>query len=98
MSALAGTTVQFIYSFMEPILAKRLEDMRLDQIQIGWFFMILPAAYIPSAVALDYLPKRWDKRVAIIMGMICCGLSLLFVGPSTIFDSGDHTLAIMVTG
>ena len=30
MSALAGTTVQFIYSFMEPILAKRLEEMDLN--------------------------------------------------------------------
>ena len=30
MSALAGTTVQFIYSFMEPILAKRLEEMNLN--------------------------------------------------------------------
>ena len=29
MSALAGTTVQFVYSFMEPILAKRLEEMDL---------------------------------------------------------------------
>lgn len=32
MSALAGTAVQFIYSFMEPILAKRLEDMDLNQV------------------------------------------------------------------
>lgn len=98
MSALAGTTVQFIYSFMEPILAKRLEEVELDQIQIGWFFMILPAAYIPSAIALDYLPKRWDKRMVIIMGMVCCALSLFCVGPSTLIDSGDSTLRIMVAG
>ena len=98
MSALAGTTVQFIYSFMEPILAKRLEEVDLDQVQIGWFFMILPAAYIPSAIALDYLPKRWDKRMVIIMGMICCALSLFAVGPSTLVATGDNTLMIMVAG
>jgi len=87
MSALAGTTVQFIYSYMEPILAKRLEEVQLDQVQIGWFFMILPAAYIPSAIALDYLPKNWDKRKVIIIGMICCALSLFCVGPSTMMNS-----------
>jgi len=30
MSALTGTTVQFFYSYMEPIMAKRLEEMNLD--------------------------------------------------------------------
>jgi MFS family permease len=98
MSALAGTTVQFIYSFMEPILAKRLEEMELDQVQIGWFFMILPASYIPSAIALDYLPKRWDKRLVIIIGMVCCGLSLFCVGPSTFVSEDSPTLWLMVTG
>ena len=61
--------------------------------------MILPAAYIPSAIALDFLPKRWNKPVIIIIGMICCGLSLLAVGPSTMlnFDE-ERTLQIMIAG
>lgn len=32
--------------------------------------MILPAAYIPSAIAMDYLPKVWNKQIVIIFGMI----------------------------
>ena len=83
---------------MEPILAKRLEEVQLDQVQIGGFFMILPAAYIPSAIALDYLPKRWDKRLVIIAGMVCCALSLFLVGPSTLLDAEGQTLRIMVAG
>jgi len=55
---------------MEPIMAKRLEEMHLDQVHIGWFFMILPAAYIPSAIAMDYLPKVWNKQIVIVFGMI----------------------------
>jgi hypothetical protein len=70
VSALTGTTVQFFYSYMEPIMAKRLEEMHLDQVHIGWFFMILPAAYIPSAIAMDYLPKVWNKQIVIVFGMI----------------------------
>ena len=60
--------------------------------------MILPAAYIPSAVAIEYLPKHWDKRLVIICGMICCALSLFCVGPSTLMESGDATMRIMVAG
>ena len=99
MSALAGTQVQFIYSFMEPILAKRLEEMQLDQVQIGWFFMILPAAYIPTAFALDWLPKRWNQRIVIIIGMICCALSLFCVGPTTLVSIDDkQTMHTMILG
>ena len=99
MSALAGTQVQFIYSYMEPILARRMEEMDLSQVQIGWFFMILPAAYIPSAMIIEKFPKRWDKRVVIISGMVFCALSLFFVGPTTIINfNEDSTLAIMIAG
>ena len=51
--------------------------------------MILPAAYIPSAVAIDKLPTSLDKRVIIIIGMILCALSLFCVGPSTLIDLND---------
>ena len=32
MAALAGCVAQFIYSFMEPILAKQLEGLDLNQV------------------------------------------------------------------
>ena len=83
---------------MEPILAKRLEDMDLTQVQIGWFFMLLPAAYIPSSIAVEKLPRRWDKRILLIVGMIFCGLSLFLVGPSTLMATEEHTLTVMIIG
>ena len=61
--------------------------------------MILPAAYIPSAVALDKLPKRWNKQFVIIIGMICCALSLFLVGPSTVVSiSDEYLLWVMIAG
>ena len=61
--------------------------------------MILPAAYIPSAIAIDKLPSSWDKRLLIITGMVLCALSLFCVGPSTLLSfSDDKTLAIMIAG
>lgn len=61
--------------------------------------MILPAAYIPSAFAIDKLPSSWDKRVVIICGMILCAVSLFLVGPTTLIDLGsDNMLYIMIAG
>ena len=61
--------------------------------------MILPAAYIPSAIVVEKIPKQWDKRTVIIMGMIFCGLSLFCVGPSTLVSSDiDNTLIVMIIG
>ena len=84
---------------MEPILAMALSDFNLSQVEIGWFFMILPAAYIPSSIALDALPKRWDKRIVILIGFIFCAIALLFVGPSSMLAfHGDSTLKVMIFG
>lgn len=61
--------------------------------------MILPAAYIPSAIAMDYLPKTWSKPLVIITGMIFCAVSLFLVGPSTMLSiSKDNMLTVMIVG
>lgn len=99
LAALAASVSQFIYSYMEPILAKRLEDLDLTQVQIGWFFMILPASYIPGSIGLDYLPKTWDKRGIIMFGACGCGLSLFLVGPSSLFNPAEENiLSMMIVG
>lgn len=61
--------------------------------------MILPAAYIPSAIAIEKLPRRWDKRIVIIFGMICCAISLFLVGPTAMVDFGeDKEMWVMIIG
>ena len=90
---------QFVYSYMEPILAHALEDLSLSQVEIGWFFMILPAAYIPSSIALDALPKRWDKRLVILFGFVFCAIALIFVGPSSMLAISESSeLRVMIFG
>ena len=98
LAACAGAMSQFIYSYMEPILAKTLEDLSLDQIQIGWFFMILPAAYIPSAIFLDFVPKQWDKRIVIMFGLLFCSIALIFVGPSSMLNVHENQMPVMIFG
>lgn len=60
--------------------------------------MILPAAYIPASIALDFIPKSWDKRGLIMIGASCCGLSLFLVGPSSLFATQSNLLSLMIVG
>jgi len=61
--------------------------------------MILPASYIPSSIALDFLPKTWDKRGILMIGACCCGLSLFLVGPSSLIICQDSSLlSMMIVG
>ena len=61
--------------------------------------MILPAAYIPSSIGLDLFAKRYDKRIILIIGQICCGLALILVGPSKFLAvTEDSQLKVMIIG
>lgn len=60
--------------------------------------MILPTAYIPSAIFLDRMPKRLSKAKAIIVGISCCAASLLLVGPSIFIHTGEYTMKVMILG
>ena len=61
--------------------------------------MILPFAYIPGSIILDYMPKTWDKRALIMIGACFAGLSLFLVGPSSLFATDDSSiLSMMIIG
>jgi len=49
-AALSGTLGYFLYGFMEPVLAFRVKEFNLDQVQIGFFFVIMPIFYIPTSI------------------------------------------------
>lgn len=61
--------------------------------------MILPAAYIPGSIALDFLPKSWDKKRMIFLGIIFAIVSLFVVGPtSLIYIPETSILKVMIVG
>jgi MFS family permease len=70
MPCLAGFLGYFQFDFFGPILGIRLLDMGLDEEQTGLFFCILSSVYIIGCVFCDYLPKRVEKRVWIIIGLV----------------------------
>ena len=49
-AASSGTLGYFLYGFMEPILAFRVKEFDLNQVQIGLFFIVMPIFYIPMSI------------------------------------------------
>ena len=85
LAALAGSLTYFTYSFMEPILAIRLNDFtNLSQIRRGLFFAVMPCFYIPASLIIQYVPSKIEKRVVIISSMVGLFIAFLLVGPSMV--------------
>jgi len=82
MAALSGTFGYFMYGFMEPILAFRLEEFKLSQVEIGVFFIIMPIFYIPMSIQVQKVPSGIQKRTIMIVASFLSFFSNLFVGPS----------------
>jgi len=97
MAALSSALCYFTYSYMEPILAERLVQFDLSSMQIGLFFAIWPVFYIPASITVQYLPRRIDKRVTIIVSAIFIGVAFIFVGPSKILGL-PNSLVLMGIG
>lgn len=49
-AATTGALGYFLYDFMPPILAFRLQDFNLSQVEIGLFFIVMPVFYIPVSI------------------------------------------------
>jgi len=88
-AALSSAMTYFAYSFMEPILAKRLTDFSLSPMQIGLFFAIYPVFYIPSSIAVQFIPRYIEKRVTLIISALLTGVAFCFVGPSDMLGMSD---------
>eukprot|EP00347_Sterkiella_histriomuscorum_P019495 403341410 len=94
--AISASLGYFLYGFMEPILAFRLNDYKLNQLQIGLFFTILPVFYIPCSILVQFMPRGIEKRAILI---VACALSFfvnLCVGPSQILGFPDSIIMMGV--
>lgn len=97
MAALSSALCYFVCTFLEPILAARLIEFDLGTMQIGLFFAIWPIFYIPSSIAIQYVPGWVDKRFTIIIASFLTFVAFIFVGPSELFNL-PNSLVIMGIG
>ena len=85
-AALSGVLGYFLYDFQSPVLAVRVEEFNLTQVEIGLFFMIMPAIYIPTSIMVQKVPNGVEKRAILITACFLSFFANLFVGPSEIFS------------
>ena len=97
MAALSSALCYFTYSFMEPILARRLVEFNLTQLQIGYFFAIWPIFYIPASILVQFVPQYVEKQVTIILSAIMSGVAFIYVGPSQLLGF-SNSLVLMGVG
>lgn len=94
MAAISSGFVYFMYTFLEPILAQRLQDFNLTSLQIGAFFTIEPVFYISASLLIRFIPKRIEKRLVIMIAALLTSFGFLLVGPSYILGLPDSLLLI----
>lgn len=82
MAGLASGLVYFSFTSIEPILAQRLIEFDLSQMEIGFFFAICPLFYITGSMMVQYVPKQIERRVTLSVGAVLSFIGFLFVGPS----------------
>ena len=96
-AATTGALGYFLYDFMPPILAFRLKDFNLTQVEIGLFFIVMPIFYIPISIMVQKVPNGVEKRAIMIIACFLSFFGNLCVGPSKIFNFPD-TIFMMVIG
>ena len=94
LAATSSGLVYFLCCYPEPILALRLKDFNLNAIEIGIFFAIWAIFYIPSSIAVQFLPRKISKRVTIITSSALCGLGFLLFGPSRVLGMPDSLVVL----
>jgi MFS family permease len=79
-AALSITWISASWSFLEPILAKRLVHFQVQKRGIGLMFALSNIVYVPTAFGLQYLPKWMEKHFVIALSMLATPLAVLLVG------------------
>jgi len=71
---------------MEPVIACRIQEFGLNQVQIGIFFIIMPIFYIPTSMYIHKVPNGIEKRSIIISACLISVLVNFIQGPSYILN------------
>ena len=96
-ASLSGMLGYFLYGFLEPILAMRVKEFDLTQVQIGVFFIVMPIFYIPvSSVVVPSLPSSISKRAIMILGALASFFGNLLQGPSFMFGIPDSLTMVLL--
>ena len=68
LASMGGMMANFMYCYMEPVLAFRLSEFHISEFSIGMFFCIQPISYIIVSILISWLTQHYSNRGLIIIG------------------------------
>lgn len=94
---MSGSLGYFIGSFVEPILALRLkETYHFKDSVISLFFVVHFLGYLVFSPLVQFIPRRFEKRLIMMFGAFTAFVTLIFYGPSKMlgFPEDWHLMLI----
>lgn len=82
IASMGGMMSNFMYTYMEPVLAFRIAEFDVSKFQIGMFFSIQPISYIILSFTISWFTKNYANRGLIMMGGVLGAFSMFLIGPS----------------
>jgi len=82
LAAMGGMMANFMYCYMEPVLAFRISEFEVSNFAVGMFFSIQPISYIIVSFTISWFTKIYANRGLIMIGALFSSFSMLLVGPS----------------
>lgn len=77
LASMGGMMANFMYCFMEPVLAFRISEFDISPFAIGMFFSIQPISYIIVSFTISWFTKYYANRGLIMLGALCGAFSML---------------------
>lgn len=94
IASMGGMMANFMYCYMEPVLAFRLNEFEISQFSVGMFFSIQPISYIVLSFSISWFTKNYANRGLIMLGALLCSFAMLFVGPSHYFPNKIYLMGL----
>jgi MFS family permease len=82
LAGMGGLFSMLIFSYMEPVLAFRLQEFKINPVLIGIFFSIQPVSYVVLSFGITILTGKFANRGIMMTGAFLGFFGLMLVGPS----------------
>jgi len=94
LAGCGGLMAMFIFVFMEPVLAFRLQEFGISPVLVGTFFSIQPVSYVLLSFSITWFTNIFANRGLLMFGAFMSFLSLILVGPSNYLPDSIEIMAI----
>ncbi|XP_070535328.1 MFS-type transporter SLC18B1-like [Ptychodera flava] len=84
--------------FLDPTLAKHLQQFHLDTAQVGMVFLLISASYTVSAFFWGYLTDKFDiPKLLMIIGNIGACAAYMYMGPSPLLQAQSQLWIVILS-